>query len=491
MLIKRGKYDFLIGASWHMSQDKTDLKELMAANAGKSRVMLMANEAAWVGFDPDGKNPAIAAALAFAAVFPDLLVVEHMPDDRFWLCAIHQGMPAPGRDQVVDAAEVRGILLDWISYFPTAAIYGDVEGALGSADAAWQRVLEAIKSKEITSQQLRNFRVKRVLTKLDYIKIFSAIGVLLGLGLGSWYMTSATNEAETAAQRAAREEQEAKEREIARRVEAHKAQLVAMRAEVDQMKGKDTLTSWLNFFVRQPYQIKGYAPTILMCSVPSPVAVVPSAVPGQAAPGMTGAVLDTVGGAPAASLAATTNCEVEWQASGNVGLLAGDRFALDETVAKDGATLPQSKQVIPQVGAPEDNLRKVRHVVADIPLQGVAYAPPATERSIERVRAALIDAVRIGSGATIDPVVSITVPMVVPGVPDAQLPNVTVAHRGEFNLIVNGSRAIFDMKYVNRKLTQRAAEMGVYLRWTSLKVHSSLKSDSITAKAEYFVLEAP
>lgn len=461
MLIKKGKYDFLIGASWHMSQDKSDLKELMLSHEGKARVMLMANEAAWVGFDAECKKPAIAAALAFAAVFPDLLIVEHLSEDRVWLCAINKGMPAPGRDLIVESKEARPILLDWIGYFPSAAIYGDVEGASGSAETAWLRVVEAIRTKEISSKQLRNFRFRRVLSKVDLLKIVAAVVLIAGLGGGGWYMVFSSNEAETAAQRTAREAQEAREREIARLVEEHKTQLIAMRAEVDQMKGRDSLRSWLNFFARQPYVLRGYRPALVTCT----------AVPVVSQPGL-----------------GKNPCEVEWVVGESLGLRVTDRFLLDQT-SNDVPTAPlQGSQIQPQAGPLEDFVRRVRHSVDDLPAD-VSYAPAGTETSVERIRAELMDAVRQATAQTMEVSVSVTTPMVVPGVPDAQIPNVTVAHKGNLTVSANGSRALFDVLHANRSLLVKAAGMGVFVKWASVKVHSTRNSDSVSASADFIVPE--
>lgn len=455
MLVKRGKREFIIGAAWHMSQDKTDLKELVNAHEGEPRVMLNANGAAWVGFHKESRKPAIAAALVFAAVFPDLIVIEQLPDDRFWVCAIHQGMPAPGRDLIVEANEVRGVVMDWMQFFPSAPIYGELEGAHSSSEAAWDRVLEAIASKEITAKQLRSFRIERVMSTKEVVRLVLILLVFGSIGGGAWYFLGSGKGQDNAADMANRAAQEAKQKEIARLVDEHKNRVLALRREVDSVRNIDALDAWLDLYRAQPLSKSGYQPYSVKCNL--------------------------------TPLSDKHPCVIEWR--GQDGVRSGDRFALDETRAGAQVQASPGEPVSPlatQTGAEADFSYTVNHLVAQTE-KALQYAPAGSTRNISRIRAVLIDDGKAVAGVA--PSIGQFSAMTVPGVPDANLPDATVAYKAEISLSASGWRALSDIELTAARLMNSAAGLGLVVGWRELSISSTSKTDGIRAVADVYLVE--
>lgn len=455
MLVKRGKRDFIIGAAWHMSQDKADLKELVNAHEGEPRVMLNANGAVWVGFHKESRKPAIAAALVFASVFPDLIVIEQLPDDRFWVCAIHQGMPAPGRDLIVEANEVRGVVMDWMQFFPSAPIYGELEGAHSSSEAAWDRVLEAIASKEVSAKQLRSFRIERVMSTKEVVRLAIILLAFGSIGGGVWYFLGADKGQDNAADLANRAAQEAKQKEIARLVDEHKNRVLALRQEVDSVRNVDALDAWLALYRAQPISKGGYQPYAVKCNI--------------------------------AALSDKHPCTIEWR--GQDGVRSSDRFALDATRVGPQVQAPPSEQVSPlatQTGADADYSYTVNHLVPQTE-KTLQYAPAGSFRNIARIRAVLIDDARAAAGVA--PSIGPFAAMTVPGVPDANLPDATVAYKAEVSLAASGWRALSEIELTASRLMNSAAGLGLVVGWREVSISSTSKTDGIRAVADVYLVE--
>ncbi|HWS26011.1 MAG TPA: type 4b pilus protein PilO2, partial [Xanthomonadales bacterium] len=185
--IKRGKRSFLVGMEWELAQDKTDAKALLKRAGAKARIMLspQGDDRAWIGYAERGQKGLATAALV-AEVLGDVIVAAPAQAGRTWLCATSQGMPIPSRDVVIASEEVRDTLLEWMSYYPSASLYGDVNGAIGSVDDMWTRLEAAQDNGDLSKRRLKQLQVITPASTKDKLVLLGMVA-LIGGGLAGWH----------------------------------------------------------------------------------------------------------------------------------------------------------------------------------------------------------------------------------------------------------------------------------------------------------------
>lgn len=185
--IKRGKRSFLVGMEWELAQDKTDAKALLKRAGAKARIMLspQGDDRAWIGYAERGQKGLAAAALV-AEVLGDVIVAAPAQAGRTWLCATSQGMPIPSRDVVIASEDVRDTLLEWMSYYPSASLYGDVNGAIGSVDDMWARLDAAQDNGDVSKRRLKQLQVITPASAKDKLVLLGIVA-LLGGGFAGWH----------------------------------------------------------------------------------------------------------------------------------------------------------------------------------------------------------------------------------------------------------------------------------------------------------------
>lgn len=70
-----------------------------------------------------------AGALMVASVVPNALVCHQISDDKYWVCAIRDGIPLHGYDSVVNESEAHALLGEAMSYVQNAEVIGAITGA--------------------------------------------------------------------------------------------------------------------------------------------------------------------------------------------------------------------------------------------------------------------------------------------------------------------------------------------------------------------------
>ena len=79
--------------------------------------------------------------------------------------------------------------------------------------------------------------------------------------------------------------------------------------------------------------------------------------------------------------------------------------------------------------------------------------------------------------------------MTVPGVPDANLPDATVAYKAEVSLAASGWRALSEIELTAARLMNSAAGLGLVVGWRELSISSTSKTDGIRAVADVYLVE--
>lgn len=204
--IKRASLNFLVGMEWELAQDKGDAKSLLKQAGQKARIAISpsGDERTWFGY-ADRSQKGLAAAAVVAEVLGDAIVAAPLEDDQVWLCATSEGMPIPSRDVVIDASQLRSKFLEWMSYYPRATLYGDVNGAIASADEMWKRIEGAIDNGELSKRRLKQLQVIRPASARDKVIVIGIFALFVSAAAG-WHFflrEKPMSQAELAKRRAA------------------------------------------------------------------------------------------------------------------------------------------------------------------------------------------------------------------------------------------------------------------------------------------------
>lgn len=185
--VKRGKHTFLVGMEWELAQDRSDAKALLKQAGNKARISIApeGDERTWFGYAERSKK-GLAAAAVVAEVLGDVIVAAPLQNGQVWLCATTQGMPVPSKDVVIDSDQLRGTLLEWMSYYPSASLFGDVNGAIGSAEEMWGRLESAIAGGELPKRKLKRLRVITPASARDRLVVLAIFSLFIGAAAG-WH----------------------------------------------------------------------------------------------------------------------------------------------------------------------------------------------------------------------------------------------------------------------------------------------------------------
>lgn len=483
MLHKRGKFNFLLGVQWHVPQDKADLKTLLSSYPGQSRAVVTLSGETWVGFD-EGRDVGIAGALAIAQVFPDLILAERLSDDQYWLCVTHNGKPVQGRDMISSVDDMRSILYEWTNFFPSATVYGDLEGSIGSADEVWERVLGAISGKEISSKRIAEFKLKTVLNRGERLVAFGAAIGLAMLIATAWFVfkpkpltaeemgQQMQSAAEIAAKLKAEQERLAA---IAARVKLHKEQVATLQTRIERARSETSLDGWIGSYRKLPLSLHGYKPINMSCTIQV--------------------------------------CQVQWGGSGNnFGLRIEDKYSIGlQTGAVDknvplpavAASAAASAALAPPPPAPVaaptfvlNNTNGDYGVVLDYLVQPVKrpivkaqeVSSDLSAHGLDLLRARLLDLAAMKYAGRLQLTLSAPAPLSIPGVPEANVPDALLAYVMDLSVNVNGSSARVDLVSLDREITERLAPLGVVLSWNDMALLGATSAESINARASLYLV---
>lgn len=227
MLTKIGNWTLVVGIDWTMPSDASEVRaeRKKKERAGMATVLMQSNAGQrWLGFHAPLTGTAYAAALLVGMVKADAIVYQPLDDENAWVCAIQDGMPAPGYDRVLPASEARNTAIEWSSMFPSAEMIGELSGAQASLGDVVAVLDEALQNKSLQKKQIAVALLHSSGTAFK--KAAGMVGVVVlagGLAYGvTWYLDV----------RQAQQEQQLSLEEAARRAlasEHQKAELEARR----------------------------------------------------------------------------------------------------------------------------------------------------------------------------------------------------------------------------------------------------------------------
>jgi hypothetical protein len=444
MLIKHGKLDFAIGVSWHLSQDKNDVRALLKEHSNQSKLTVNIDGNTWVAFGND--TAAYAAALVIAQIYPDIIIAEQLENNKVWLCAINKGAPAPGRDIIIDAGEMRELIMEWMNYFPASMVYGDIEGSRGTSAELWEIILAAIDQKQIDKKQLSSFKLQLGLSPKRVKKTMFIIVAVIVFGMPMWYLLKPTAVSIVQAQQ--REEQKRqqevlrlaeieKQKQIALQVKEMKAKIVAIKNNIVAAQHASYLDSWLGHYKSLPTSFRGYKPVTVKCTA--------------------------------------STCDTVWRAMGKT--LAADRSKLPGHQSAP-AKSPQQPIVTNNLGDFSEE------IVSDVLLQKIgATCNTRAFMPYKMLRPQLIDA--MGTSKSTFTMAS-PVPVTVTGVPAGGVPDEIVTYKGEMQIQVNGFSAMNEIRSA-ADIFNHFCQFGLAVEWHDITILPQLNGDSITAKIDYYI----
>lgn len=146
------KTSIAVGLEWSLHESLSQAKRALG---GKKKILvarkLISGECVQGVCEAPAKAGKLqAGALLVAAAANDALIYHPLGDGNAWICAIREGIPLHGYDQVTDEDTAKMTLAEVMSYVPTADIYGDIPGARGTL----QDLLAPLSAKDKKAAQL-------------------------------------------------------------------------------------------------------------------------------------------------------------------------------------------------------------------------------------------------------------------------------------------------------------------------------------------------
>lgn len=396
---------YVMGVDWHIAQDKTDVKLLESRLDPKPASKVLIHEAAsgriCMGFlYEEHKESCLAAACIVAYVVDSAIIVQKLDDDHYWACVVQDRSPVPGHDLIVDKAELTNQVYEWISFFSSFPIFGDMPGAIGTIDDLWLSVNEEFAS-NLRSKTVRSCTFDRKLDAKDVAKYGLVALLVAGIGFGGWmiwkYMSKPSQSQPTIDFSAIRNEQERQrllaeqEASLRAKVNAYYASIERERAAIRSSLQSSPLASWMDTMRTLPFSVHGYSPERIECS--------------------------------------TTSCTVKW--------MGGRVFTMDKFDVHGAINFASA----------EDYGIASTIEVTPMPVTRGAHAWTANtvEQAMVRRWEALDASGMIIEPLIRNPMIGPAMPIKVSGVPSAKLPDVTIGHVSDFTLQAGSDIQLSDL----------------------------------------------
>lgn len=422
MLLSHKGRQYALAIDWASAMDSAELRrETKRRGSGAHRVVRPVAGRFWVGhYTGPVKGQAYAAAFAVAQIEPNLVVCQQVSDTHCWVCAVQDGLPNVGHDQLVPLHEARELAAEWTAQFSKSVFVGDLPGARCAVPELLDAFEELVAAKGVTKKDLAGMRLRRQGTPAVAAARLVAIALVAasaGWGWQYWQKVRLASQARqlsmaNAAKQALNAEQAEADRR--RRAQAFQNLVAGRRAELQEVAATSPAPLWRRWNELRaalPVSLHGYTPMSVRCDASS--------------------------------------CEVDWQGVGALTQPA-DKIKLPGAQPSFEPTLSASSKF--PVGVPRT------------PRQLVQFAAEP-----QALRFALANAASVHvRGLQVDPMEAVTV------TPDADLglKPITVGYRGKWRLtaggLVNAEEAFrfisaWPAQVTSVKFTSMAADASVSL----------------------------
>lgn len=278
MLITEHKRPLAVGLEWSMAPNEKELRAESRRKPKAHRVIGRRPGQLWLGlYEEPYKGAAYAGALIVGMVEPKAIVCEPVNEEQSWVCAISDGMPLVGHDQLVPTANARRTVMDWMTRFPNSALIGTgVHGRKFTLQEVLEAFERSVEGKQTTAKQLAAAKLEaQSMPWLAVVKIVGAclLPVAAYFGWQHWEQSSlARRDQKVSVARLANEVVNAEKLAAQRKLltdNFHRS-IADKRAELTSVSDTDSMMAWQEWErVRKsiPLTSRGYVPQRLECDL--------------------------------------------------------------------------------------------------------------------------------------------------------------------------------------------------------------------------------
>ena len=187
--IKHKKRVLVFGLQWSLQESKLDARRAVAGSSASVQIPFQGKIALGCSSESEAKQSNAYSAGAFIGLgFPNAIVTYEIEGtDQSWVCAIMDGVPVPGKDQVVETSQVRTQVADMSVWLSGGVIIGGLNGASLTLQDALEQVEEAISRKVIKQSTVAQCRFERAGFKFKHFALSLGITGLVAAG-GAGFM---------------------------------------------------------------------------------------------------------------------------------------------------------------------------------------------------------------------------------------------------------------------------------------------------------------
>ncbi len=186
MQMQFGNWIVALGVEWLLPKNKGEIRVAKKSRFKQNMVFVSTEAGDWLGFHAAGAGRLYAGALLVAMVEPNAVVYCPISEEMSWICAISEGMPVVGYDEVLPTSEARNKAKDWSNLFANADIIGELSGAKATVQDVLNVLEQELESKSLSKKQLaRALLVKNGISIARVVVMGSIVFGVMLLGWGA------------------------------------------------------------------------------------------------------------------------------------------------------------------------------------------------------------------------------------------------------------------------------------------------------------------
>lgn len=179
-----GNWIVALGVEWLLPKNKSEIRLAKKSRSKQSMVFVSTDVGDWIGFHAAGVGKVYSGALLVAMVEPNAVVYCPINEEMSWICAISEGMPVVGYDEVLPTSEARNKAKGWSNLFANADIIGELSGAKATVQDVLSVLEQELESKSLSKKQLAGALL--VNNSISVVRIVVMSSIVFGVMLVGW-----------------------------------------------------------------------------------------------------------------------------------------------------------------------------------------------------------------------------------------------------------------------------------------------------------------
>lgn len=184
MITQIGDWKVALGVEWLLPKSKAEIRTAKKSRPKQASVFVSAEAGDWLGFHAAAAGKVYAGALLVSMVEPNAVVYCPISEELSWICAISEGMPVVGYDEVLPVGEARSKAKDWSNLFANADIIGDLSGAKATVQDVLNKLEQELDSKSLSKKQLASALM--VKDGISIVRVAVMGSIVFGVMLAGW-----------------------------------------------------------------------------------------------------------------------------------------------------------------------------------------------------------------------------------------------------------------------------------------------------------------